>query len=232
MLFFLVLLFVTGCSQISVLDPKSSTGKDQAFLIWLSLGVMAIVLLTVFILFARFVIKYRYTKEKADFIPKDVKGSKKLELTWTIIPFILLAILAVPTVKMTYEQSPSTEAISSKEGVHIQVTAQQFSWTFEHENGKTVHDELVIPEGESIVFQLESNDVIHSFWIPQLAGKVDVIPNKPHSYVIENAEKGEYEGKCAEYCGIQHTNMVFETTVVSKEDYAAYLKKPDNQEGK
>ncbi|MUV36344.1 Menaquinol oxidase (H(+)-transporting) [Lentibacillus sp. JNUCC-1] len=225
---------LSGCSDIAVLNPKSVTGQEQAYLIWLSLGIMTLVILVVFVLFAWFTFKYRYTKNKDGFVPTDVKGNLKLELTWTIIPFVLLAILAVPTIMTTYDHSPELQADNregaDKEGTHINVTGQQFTWTFEYENGKTVHDELIIPEDETIVFHITSKDVIHSFWIPELAGKVDAVPGRVYTYEIKDAERGTYRGKCAEYCGIQHTNMVFNTEVVSKSDYEDYLKKPDNQD--
>lgn len=217
-----LLLLLAGCG-ITVLDPKSSTGKEQAFLIWFSFGLMCIVVLTVFVLFIRFVSKYRFTKEKEDHIPQDVKGNLKLELTWTILPILLLAVLAVPTIAITYDQSPVTGAKDEVKGVHIDVKAEQFLWTFTHENGKKAENKLVIPEDESIIFHLESKDVIHSFWIPALAGKVDVIPGKKLTYEIKNPEKGTYKGKCAEYCGIQHANMTFETMVVSREEYKTYI---------
>ncbi|MCJ0930087.1 cytochrome c oxidase subunit II [Virgibacillus halodenitrificans] len=223
------IMLLAGCQSITVLDPKSSTGKEQAYLIWFSLAIMAIVLLVVFILFTRFVIRYRYTEKKAEFIPKDVKGNLKYELTWTIVPFLLIAVLAVPTLKITFDQSPKTEAEANANDIHINVTAEQFRWTFEHENSKTVQNELIIPENKDIVFHLISKDVIHSFWIPELAGKVDVIPNKELTYVIKNAEIGEYDGKCAEFCGIQHANMTFDVKVVSLDEYNQYLKQSSNQ---
>ena len=218
-------LFAAGCSNITILDPKSTTGKEQAYLIWFSMALMAIVILVVFVLFTHFVIKYRYTKERDEIIPKDIKGNTKLELTYTIIPVIMLIVLAVPTVRITLDQSPSSEAAEEQKGTAIEVTARQFEWIFEHENDKEVTDELVVPEGEPIILHLKSEDVIHSFWVPELAGKVDVFPNKSLTYVIKNPEKGTYRGKCAEFCGVQHTNMTFKVRVVSQDDYEDYLNK-------
>lgn len=215
--------FLSGCSNITVLDSNSATGKDQAYLIWLGIAVMSMVILVVFSLFTIFVIKYRTTREREHILPEDVAGNRKLELTYTIIPFILLLILAVPTVKITLEQSPSGKALSEQAGIHINVQAKQFEWAFEHENGKKVVDELIIPEGETLIFHLTSTDVIHSFWIPELAGKVDVMPHKELTYVIQDAEVGTYDGKCAEFCGIQHANMTFTVNVVSLEDYETYI---------
>jgi cytochrome c oxidase subunit 2 len=229
--FLSMVLLLTGCSNITVLDPKSATGKEQAFLIWLSLAIMSVVILVVFILFTWFVIKYRSTEKNHDSLPIDVKGNLKLELTYTIIPCLLLIVLAVPTVQITMDQSPSTEAKEEQDGVHINVVAKQFEWAFEHSNGKKVKDELVIPEEETIIFHLHSEDVIHSFWVPELAGKVDVFPNKELTYIIHDAEKGTYDGKCAEFCGIQHTNMVFNVKVVDQESYDTYLDEDASEGG-
>lgn len=224
---FLFSFLLVGCSNITVLDPKSTTGKDQAYLIWFSLAIMSIVILVVFVLFTHFVIKYRLTKARQDVLPTDVKGNKKLELTYTIIPIILLIILAIPTVRITLDQSPNSEAAQNQDGVNIDVIARQFEWKFTHDNNKQVTDELVIPEGEPIVLHLQSEDVIHSFWVPELAGKVDVIPGQEITYVIEDPETGTYEGKCAEFCGVQHTNMTFTVKVVSDSNYKDYLDSDD-----
>lgn len=222
-----IFLLLTGC-DVAVLNPKSQTGQDQAFLIWFSFGLMMIVLLVVFILFARFVWKYRETDQNKDTFPKDVKGNKKLEFTWTTLAILLLAVLAVPTVAITYNQSPvlsSSGEGEMEEAVNVHVTGQQFLWTFTYENGKETKNKLVIPENKTIVFHVISKDVIHSFWIPQLGGKTDVLPGKEILYKIVNPEKGTYEGHCAEFCGVQHAKMLFTTNVVSNEEYKDWLGK-------
>ena len=214
---------LTACSQITILNPKSTTGKEQAYLIWFSLAIMLIVLIVVFILFVWFVLKYRHTKNRPEHVATEDTGNKTLELTYTIIPIILLIILAIPTVNITLDQSPSTEAAKDQNGTKVEVTAKQFAWDFKHANGKKEINELVIPEGEPIVLKLKSADVVHSFWVPELAGKVDTYPNKTLTYVIKNPEKGTYQGKCAEFCGTNHADMTFEVKVVSKENYQKYL---------
>ena len=219
----LVLLMLAGC-DITVLNPKSTTGKDQAFLIWFSFGLMLIVLLVVFFLFIKFVATYRYTDKRANFIPEDVHGNKWLELTWTVLPILLLIVLAVPTVAITYNQSPISEALKKDDAVQIEVEAQQYQWTFTHEGGKAFNQELVIPEGKTIRLHLKSKDVIHSFWVPALGGKVDVMPHKDLYYEIKNPEVGTYHGKCAEYCGLEHAKMIFTAKVVTEDAYEQYLK--------
>ncbi|WP_099159346.1 cytochrome c oxidase subunit II [Virgibacillus ndiopensis] len=216
---------LTGC-DISVLDPQSKTADNQAFLISFSFALMMIVLIIVFLLMTRFVWKYRETEHNKNTIPKDIKGNKKLELTWTILPILLLTVLAVPTIAVTYNQSATTpKATTQDDAIHIDVTAQQFFWTFTYGNGKESTNELVIPENKSIVFHLKSTDVIHSFWIPSLGGKTDVLPEKELVYKIDNPKKGTYDGKCAEFCGVNHTKMRFTARVVSEETYQKWLTK-------
>ncbi|WP_188454654.1 cytochrome c oxidase subunit II [Virgibacillus oceani] len=222
----LVLGLLQGCN-VAVLDPMSETAKEQTFLINFSFSLMMIVLIIVFLLMARFVWKYRETDKNKHVIPKDVKGNRKLEIAWTILPVLLLVVLAIPTIAITYDQSASSPAATEKQAgeIHIDVKAQQFFWTFTYENGKESSKELVLPKGKPIIFHLKSKDVIHSFWIPSLGGKTDVLPGKELVYEIDNPKIGTYDGKCAEFCGVNHTKMRFKTKVVSVEAYHKWLKK-------
>ncbi|CAM3229478.1 cytochrome c oxidase subunit II [Filibacter tadaridae] len=225
---FPLLFLLAGCTNSTVLNPKSTTGKEQAFLIWFGLGIMLFVLVIVFFLLARVVINYREKKNGLEeYRPKFIspKKQRKLELIWTIGPIVLLIILAIPTVSTGLKQSPVAEAESTMDGVHIDVTAKQFEWTFIYETDKEKHNILLLPEGEPIILHLSSMDVIHSFWVPELAGKVDLVPGKPIVYRIENPEIGVYKGKCAEYCGVQHANMTFTVKVVAKEEFEEYIAK-------
>ncbi|WP_106495980.1 cytochrome c oxidase subunit II [Lentibacillus sp. Marseille-P4043] len=217
-----IFLLLAGCN-ITTLNPKSDTASEQSFLIWFSFGLMMIVVVVVFVLFIRFFMKYRYTEAKKDFLPQDVHGNLKLEITWTVLPILLLIILAVPTIAITYDQSPGPKSSEQQEHIDVYVTAQQYLWTFKHENGKEDRNKLVLPAGKPVVFHLKSKDVIHSFWVPALGGKVDVLPGKELTYQINNPQKGSYEGKCAEYCGIGHGDMRFDAEVVAMDVYQQYL---------
>ncbi|QHE53893.1 cytochrome c oxidase subunit II [Pontibacillus sp. HMF3514] len=218
-----VLLILSGCNM-RVLDPKSQTAKGQSFLIQFSFALMMIVFTTVIVLFIWFVWKYRQTEENKHRIPEDEKGNRFFEITWTVLPIILLAVLAVPTIKITYEISASSSA-TPPNAVHIDVTAQQFSWTFEYQNGVVQTSELVIPKDRPVVFHLNSDDVIHSFWVPKLGGKMDVIPGKERRLIVTPDEIGTYQGKCAEFCGKEHSLMRFETIVKTQEDYKQWIQK-------
>ncbi|MGP4041125.1 cytochrome c oxidase subunit II [Gracilibacillus sp. D59] len=218
--------FLSAC-DIRVLNPKSETASTQTDLIYFSFMIMVIVLITVFAMLFQFVRKYRDKNNNND-IPEQIKGNKKLEWTWTIIPILLLTILAVPTVLATYSQSPNGkdyERNSKDDTVHIQVEAEQFSWSFIYDNGKVSRDKLYLPKDKTIVFHLQSKDVIHSFWIPSLGGKVDVLPHKENTMEIKNMVEGTYQGKCAEFCGTNHTRMRFTTHVVSDNAFSSWLNK-------
>ncbi|MGI8313793.1 cytochrome c oxidase subunit II [Halobacillus mangrovi] len=219
------LMLLSGCG-IRVLDPESETARLQTELVYFSFGIMVLVLLTVFGLMARFVSKYRDDGSN-DYIPPQTEGNKKLEITWTVIPILIIIILAVPTIIITMNQSPNSEAMSKAEDstgeeVQVRVEAKRYDWTFRYENGKT-SDDLYLPEGATAVLTLRSKDVIHSFWVPSLGGKVDVLPHKDNVYEIEKVKKGVYMGKCAEFCGTYHTKMRFTTYVVSEKKYREWL---------
>ncbi|MFG6113999.1 cytochrome c oxidase subunit II [Halobacillus sp. MO56] len=218
-----ILLILSGCN-LRVLDPKSQTASDQAFLIYLSFGIMMFVVLVVALLFIAFTGKYRETEKNRHDVPKHEEGNRTLEIIWTVLPIILLIGLAVPTVMITYDVS-YIGASSDDNAVHVNVTGEQFRWTFEYENGKETHDTLVLPEDREVIFHLTSKDVIHSFWVPKLAGKIDVLPGEETRLKVTPEETGTYQGKCAEYCGTLHADMRFETEVIEQEDFQAWLNK-------
>lgn len=222
-----ILLILSGCN-IRVLDPKSQTARDQSYLIQYSFALMMIVFVTVIVLFVWFVRKYRETEENKHKIPEDEKGNRILEITWTVLPIILLIILAIPTIKITYEISASS-SVTPPDALHIEVTAQQFSWTFEYPNGVIATDDLVLPKDQPVVFHLNSKDVIHSFWVPKLGGKKDVIPGKERRLILTPDELGTYQGKCAEFCGKNHALMRFETVVKTQEEYDQWLQQMEEK---
>ncbi|MCD5323995.1 MULTISPECIES: cytochrome c oxidase subunit II [Pontibacillus] len=215
------IVFLTGCN-LRVLDPKSETARDQSFLIQFSFALMMIVFAIVIILFIWFISKYKQNEQNKDYIPPDDKGSPWLEITWTVLPFILLAILAVPTVSITFEQSAQIEATPT-DAVQIEVTGRQFSWTFSYENGVEAVNDLRLPVDRPVEFTLRSEDVIHSFWIPKLGGKKDLIPGKTRRMIVTPEETGTYQGKCAEFCGREHAQMRFTTTVMEQGEYQQWL---------
>ncbi|PSL50827.1 cytochrome c oxidase subunit 2 [Salsuginibacillus halophilus] len=240
-----VLFVLAGCGEegITALDPQGPQAQWLYDNMLLSLYVMAFVIIVVFVLFFIIVAKFR-RKPGDDEIPEQVEGSKTLELTWTIIPIFLLAILAVPTVTGTFiladtdpdpEGSEFTSGSGSsgeeeldedevaEDGVTIEVTGHQYWWQFDYEEGFTAGQEVYIPAGEKVEFELHASDVMHSFWVPALGGKVDTIPGITNYLWLEADEPGVYQGKCAELCGPSHALMEFQLIALERDEYDAWV---------
>ena len=134
--------------------------------------------------------------------PLQTHGHTKLELMWTVIPVLILTVIAFITVPVIFAQSREPEG-----ALKVEVTGHQWWWEYKYENGVVTANELHIPAGRPVLLELKSVDVIHSYWIPKLAGKQDVVPGRVNHLTIEATEPGEYLGECAEYCGLSHANM-------------------------
>ncbi len=161
-------------------------------------------------------------------LPKQVHGNVILEFTWTIIPVILLLFIAVPTWQIIFRQ-PEKHQIPPG-SMRIEVIGHQWWWEFRYPSlGITTANELHLPEKTPVYFELSSVDVIHSFWIPQFGGKLDVMPGKgAENYLflttpsLQHPEQngGEYyQGQCAELCGLSHALMRFEAVVHEKAEF-------------
>jgi cytochrome c oxidase subunit 2 len=162
---------------------------------------------------------------------KQVHGNTPLEITWTVIPALLLAVIAVPTVSTiwTLAKKPTGNV------VNINVVGKQWWWQFQYPREKVVvADEIVIPVRTPIRLTLRACDsslgtgytgcsVIHSFWIPELAGKTDVVPGRVNHMTMEANRTGTFLGQCAQYCGLSHANMRMRVKAVSASDYQAWI---------
>ncbi len=202
---------------MSTFDAKGPVAERQLILLvalfWICLVVFIIVVGA--LLYAA--IKFRGKPGQG--LPKQVHGNTKLEITWTIIPSVLLAIVAVPTVISTfYISSPP-----NGEDIRINVEANQWWWEIEYpESGVVTANEIHIPIGKAVGVYLDSPDVLHSFWVPKLAGKMDIIPGKTTYMWLQADEPGNYYGQCAEFCGESHTYMRFRVIAESQEDFDAW----------
>lgn len=153
----------------------------------------------------------RYRRRSDADAPKQIHGNKRLEIIWTILPAALLAGIAIPTVVTIFDVSARPVGANV---VHIKVTGHQWWWEYEYKDFKTPEgvtlktaNELVIPTGRWVDLEMTSADVIHSYWIPKLAGKQDVIPNRITRLKLRAETPGVYRGQCAEFCAISHANM-------------------------
>ncbi|WP_408011770.1 cytochrome c oxidase subunit II [Pseudalkalibacillus sp. A8] len=220
----LLLLFLTGCSPAKwdVLNPKSSTAETQLSLIQLSIALMSIVLITVTVLFTFFLVKYRKRPGWETETQNQKPGDKRLEITWTLIPILILTILAIPTVLDTYKLDRETKA--SDGAMVVKVTAHQFWWEFEYpEEGITTSETLHVPVDKKVIIELTSEDTIHSFWVPQLGGKQDANPGMKEKLSFVPNETGVYRGSCAELCGVGHAYMRFHVKVETESEFQSWV---------
>jgi cytochrome c oxidase subunit II len=219
---------LTGCGNenLSALVPKGPVAAEQYWLIMLSIGIMTFVLIAVFIIYAYVLLKFRARKGETGY-PKQVEGNHKLEIIWTVIPFILLLILGVPTIASTF--SLDKNYANDPDALQVKVTAHQFWWEFEYLDEKVItSQDVYIPTDRIISFHLESADVMHSFWVPALGGKKDNNPGMTNMLFLKADNPGVYYGKCAELCGASHALMDFKVIAVSPEEFDRWVASQKN----
>jgi cytochrome c oxidase subunit 2 len=162
---------------------------------------------------------FRFRARADDEAPRQIHGNTRLELTWTILPALLLAGIAIPTVKMVFDINRYP-----KNAITVDVTGHRWWWQYSYEGTNvTSANELHIPTGQKIVINLTSVDVIHNFWVPQLAGKVYAIPGRHNKLMIAADKPATYYGQCAEYCGTSHANMRLRVIAQNPSDFNDWL---------
>jgi cytochrome c oxidase subunit 2 len=171
-------------------------------------------------------------KKGEDRAPKQTHGNTLLELSWTIVPAIILLIMAVPTIATVFDLAKKP---TGPDVLNITVTARQWWWQYTYNDGTSIEtaNEMHIPAGVPVFLTLQGpppctadncydNGVLHSFWIPALNGKKDVAPGRTHTLTIEANEPGVFDGQCAEYCGLSHADMRNRVIAHTPEDFRAW----------
>jgi cytochrome c oxidase subunit 2 len=168
-------------------------------------------------------VAFKYRRKDEDFMPTQVGGNNALEFTWTLIPaMILMAIFVLTLLQVGFlRQSPAPDAM------RVKVVGQQWAWSFQYEdpNSKKLVNTfgtLYIPAGHVVNLDLESKDVIHSWSVPRLAGRLDAIPGKHNTTWIEANEPGTYYGQCTEFCGLSHAAMTVTVKALAQKDFDAW----------
>ena len=166
-------------------------------------------------------IRYRERPGDEGHEPAQVYGSEQLELAWTITPVLIVIVLSLITAGRIFvlqKDEPPPNSLS------IRVVGHQWWWEFQYKDYDFITaNELHLPVNKTAFLDLESQDVIHSFWVPQLSGKTDLIPNRVNHMWIEPKQTGLFVGQCAEYCGTQHAHMLLRVFVHSDEDFQAWV---------
>ena len=179
-----------------------------------------------------------YRKRKSDdVLPVQLRYHVPLEIMYVILPIVMVGVLFYFTNRDVTEITDT----SGEADVHVQAIGKQWSWDFNYldddvyDTGQHAQNvggtegvlddqiTLYLPVGETVEFTLDSRDVIHSFWVPAFLYKLDMIPGKTNHFQVTPQQEGLYRGKCAELCGEEHSSMLFNVKVVSREEYDAHI---------
>ena len=202
-----LLLLLAACSENAPQDTMEPAGPVSRKILHLSEPVFLIagvVFLLVQGLVLVAVIKFRDRgDDETRPEPEQIHGNTKLEVGWTLIPALILFAIAIPTIETIFDLSNKPD-----QALNVTVIGHQFWWEYRYDDlGIVSANELNIPAGVPVNLNLESIDVIHSYWIPALGGKTDVIPGRINEMHFEADEPGSYLGQCTEFCGLSHANM-------------------------
>jgi cytochrome c oxidase subunit 2 len=179
-------------------------------------------------LLAFVIIKFRARELDAGNEPAQVYGSAQVELAWTVIPVLIVVVLFLTTARIIFAIQDAPEP---KSALDVTVVGHQFWWEFRYPKlGIVTANELHVPVStssnpEPTYLKLYSADVDHSFWVPQLGGKTDLIPNHPNQMWIDPQATGLYLGQCAQFCGIEHAKMLIRVYVDTPRQFDAWVKK-------
>lgn len=203
----------------STLRPHADFARmlDDVFRTTLFWAVIVFVLVEGALLFVIF----RFRGRPDDPEPKQSHGNTAVEVVWTLIPALVLAVIAVPTVKTIFR---TYELPTGSNVLQVEVIGHQFWWEFRYPQlGIITAGELHVPVGRPVALKMITRDVLHSFWIPQLAGKRDVFSNRTTTMYFTAEDPGFYPGQCAEFCGVQHGRMAFGVVASPAAEFDGYV---------
>jgi cytochrome c oxidase subunit 2 len=220
-------------AQLAPVAPESSNadGIRQSYL-FVSIFTVAIFVLVEGLLIA-FIWKYRRQKRPRFEDGAPIHGATKLELAWTAGPVVVLFLIAV----FVFVELPGIkdvpEATAGEQQLEVKVTGRQFYWQYEYPNGVIAVDQLRAPVGVPVKLDVSApdSDVIHSWWIPALGGKIDAIPGITNETWFQADNEGVFTGQCAELCGLEHARMLASVDVVSRAEFDAWLEQRSTDDG-
>lgn len=178
------------------------------------------VVMTLVIFAAVFIFAIKFRSKNDNYIPPPIHGSLRLEIAWSIIPFLIMLVMFVWGTKLYFEEytSPTTS-----DAIDVYVVGKQWMWKVQYPEGQREINELHVPVGRKVRLTMASEDVIHSFFIPAFRLKRDVVPGHYNTTWFEATKPGRYHLFCAEYCGTEHSGMIGWVTVMKPADYENWL---------
>lgn len=207
-------------AQPWVIAPASDSADSISQLFWFTLILATIVFVLVEGLLIYSSLRFRRRAALPTIEPPQIRGNTRLEVMWATVPALILVGLFGITVSRLGELS---QIPTDPNTLHISVTGRQFQWEFVYGNSGVKSNDLYIPVGTPLVFDVTSMDVIHSFWVPDLYGKIDANPGRINRITFKAKQPGEYRGVCAELCGAGHSGMLFRVQALSPGDFEQWL---------
>ncbi len=212
---------------LNIFAPESTPASAIVTLSVLVLSITAVIFVVVASLLVYAIVKFRATPANVDREPAQVYGSTQIELAWTIIPILVVLVLFAATARVIHAIQ---DAPRPPTAVDVTVIGHQFWWEYRYPAlGVVTANELHIPASDPTrprptFLTLLSADTDHSFWIPQLAGKTDLIPNRVNQLWMDPRRPGIFLGQCAQYCGTQHAKMLQRVSVDTPDAFDAWVR--------
>src|SRR5215469_364062 len=214
-------------SPTNIFTPMSTPAHSIFGLSLFVLAITATIFIVVSALLLYAVFKFRNRADDDDREPPQVYGSTQIEMAWTIIPILIVVVLYLATARVIHALQDAPEPLNA---LNVIAIGHQYWWEFRYPKlGIITANELHIPVSDPArprptFMQLLSADTDHSFWVPELAGKTDLVPNHPNRMWMDPQHTGVFLGQCAQYCGVQHAKMLLRVSVDGSEEFAAWVR--------
>ncbi|QGG51706.1 cytochrome aa3 quinol oxidase subunit II [Lysinibacillus pakistanensis] len=221
---FTIVTMLTGCDPLLVLDPKGPQAQVQAKDIMLSIGIMSFIGLTVFVILAYMLMKYRASKQNPDYKPPHIKGSTMVEIICVGIPVLIVAYMSIISVQSNYKVESTPEKYKDEKPLVIYASTSNWKWHFSYpeEDIETVNY-LYIPAERPIEFKLYSYGPITSFWIPQLGGQKYAMADMVNTLHLAADKPGEFMGRNANFNGKGFAENTFTVTAVTHDEFEDWV---------
>jgi cytochrome c oxidase subunit 2 len=223
---------LAGNGGFAPVSPESPNAEGISQSRWFVSAFVFAIFLLVEVLLVVFVVRYRRRNRPRDADGAQIHGANRLEIAWTIGPVVILfAIAAFVFAKLPGIQDVPA-ATGGEENLVVEVTGTQFTWEYRYPNGVVAIDRLRAPEGRTVELEVTAPDwdVVHSWWIPALGGKIDAIPGTVNTTWFRAKRSGVFLGQCAELCGLYHAKMLATVEVLPAEEFDAWLAEREEQQ--
>ena len=216
---------VAGNGGFAPVSPASPNARDISTTYWVITGFSLAILILVETLLVLFIVRYRRNKRPRDLDGPQIHGSNRIETMWTVAPVLILFAIATFVLVKLPGIKDVPEAKAGETNLVVHVTGRQYYWQYEYPNGVVAIDRLRAPEDGTVelVVTAPAFDVIHSWWIPALGGKIDAIPGRINHTWFRAERVGVFSGQCAELCGLNHARMLAQVEVMPAPAFTAWL---------